>query len=529
MKTQLGSFDQTIPLTLIKGKDSAGNSIVKFEGIASKKKRDFDGEYLDPAGFQSEWFLKNGFFNWNHDKSPNSYIGKPTKAELSESGEEYIVGGYLFGESVRAQQVIELQGILKAQGLELGLSIEGQVLERGSNDKNNPAYNIIKRANITGCAITPTPKCEGTTMEIIKSHNFNELSAYDHEDEETKEKAMSAGSESGAAISKESLDDSIKDLTQNTEGENKLKKSEVYGRLLGDLHSYSGDDITKVYNLIEKIQKSIDMKNINVKGISPEAFAKAYEVLGISPGEAVVEKAVVAKDIQGETSDIVVGEQKSYTQAELAEAKDLLLKGLEALEAVEVIEDSATIEKSVEEVIAEEVVEETSVEEVEEVEDVVEKAVISENQSDEDVLLKGISDLIGKSNSKLSETMSTKFQAMGRISKGINEKVDSLQERLKILETSSPTPKSVIGAPNYIEKSFEGESGSSESIPEGMKVMSVSRDKRAICDTLTKAVTEGDQITNRSGANDISLFEMSGTVSKGLISLASENGIKIVQ
>ena len=168
-------FNTVLSIELIKAKSSGGKSVMKMKGIASTPSLDSDGEYLDPKGFEVEYFLKYGFMNWNHqtNSDPLSVVGKPLSAKVNRNG-DFEIEFELFEKSAKAIQIYELQKILENQGMSLGLSIEGKVIER--NPKDN---RIVTKAQITACAITPNPKNQDTVTSIIKGQGFNKLSAYD--------------------------------------------------------------------------------------------------------------------------------------------------------------------------------------------------------------------------------------------------------------------------------------------------------------------------------------------------------------
>ena len=222
-------FKSYIPIELIKGKDSQGNAVMSMQGIASTMSTDSDGEELDPKGFDSTYFLKHGFMNWNHqtNKDPSAIVGRPTRATAIKGN--YTIGFDLFADSEKAQQVYQLQKVLEKEGLALGLSIEGKVLERDPNDQKK-----ITKASITGCAITPNPKNQDTVTQIIKAESYTALTNIDT-DEQTEEKSLTAGSSSGRAIAKESLEGDMKLIDQPK----KLKKAEVIEKIARDLPSLS--------------------------------------------------------------------------------------------------------------------------------------------------------------------------------------------------------------------------------------------------------------------------------------------------
>ncbi|HNQ21397.1 MAG TPA: hypothetical protein PKI46_10085, partial [Bacteroidales bacterium] len=165
------NFKFFVPLEIEKAKDSQGNEVMKIAGIASTADRDSDGEVLDPSGFDLSYFMNNGFINWHHQAKdkPEAIIGEPTKAEIRKEG--LYVEGLLYPESKLAKQVFDLaKGLEKSsKNRRLGFSIEGKVIERDSLDER-----FVKKAKITGLAVTPTPKNANTIVDIIKG-NYNEF------------------------------------------------------------------------------------------------------------------------------------------------------------------------------------------------------------------------------------------------------------------------------------------------------------------------------------------------------------------
>ena len=155
-------------------KDANGNVEMIIGGIASTPHEDSDGEFLDPNGFQLDFFKRYGFINWHHQAkgNPAAIIGEPIMAEIRPNEGLYIKAK-LYPDNQIAKDVYELSETLsKNSTRRLGFSIEGKVVQRGSNDKKSPLYNQIKKARITGCAITPTPKNAYTLADIIKGEGI---------------------------------------------------------------------------------------------------------------------------------------------------------------------------------------------------------------------------------------------------------------------------------------------------------------------------------------------------------------------
>jgi len=172
-------FNFFIPgIEINKAKDKDGNEIMKVGGIASTAEKDTDEEYLDPSGYDTSYFLKNGFVNWDHRQKtggPQFIIGEPTIAKITPKNEFYIEAE-LYPDSKLARNAYDLAKTLNnhSKTRKLGWSIEGKVLAR---DEKNP--KIVTKALITGVAITPSPKNGGTWLDIVKGNIQNEELVYD--------------------------------------------------------------------------------------------------------------------------------------------------------------------------------------------------------------------------------------------------------------------------------------------------------------------------------------------------------------
>ena len=164
------NFRFWIPLDEIsKSKDEQGNVVMKFGGLASTKRRDTDGETLDPAGFEIDYLKEKGIINWNHNKSPESVIGEPVKIERRKEG--LYVESMLYPDNALAKSVFELAETLQknSKTRRLGYSVEGKALERDFMDKSK-----VTKAMITNLALTISPKNPDSIVDIIKGE-FNEF------------------------------------------------------------------------------------------------------------------------------------------------------------------------------------------------------------------------------------------------------------------------------------------------------------------------------------------------------------------
>jgi hypothetical protein len=145
------------------GKDKYQDMIVS--GIASDESTDSDEEILQPSGFELDRFLKLGWVNYDHRSKddPKYLIGEPLEAKVV--GSKFFVKAKLFGESEVARNLYDAMVMLKKSGSKrkIGWSIEGKATER---DETNP--KIVKKALITGIALTPNPKNVNSYADIVK-------------------------------------------------------------------------------------------------------------------------------------------------------------------------------------------------------------------------------------------------------------------------------------------------------------------------------------------------------------------------
>ena len=245
---------------------TTGEKTMRLGGIASTSDEDSDGEFLDPKGFDIKPLMKSGLVNWHHQAKgqPSAIIGEPSKGEIRKDGLYLEVD--LYPSSRIANEVFELAEILEKDSntRRLGFSIEGKVLKRKSNDKNNPDYNHIEKAVITGVAVTHMPKNPKTFANIIKGEIDEEL---EKEDEDNENKALTAD-DNGKPLKKESVDKNLKVTT--------FKKSEVMDRIFKDCAGITISKAEKIFVLIKNISKMKNRKNI-----TEEDIEKAYETLGL--------------------------------------------------------------------------------------------------------------------------------------------------------------------------------------------------------------------------------------------------------
>ena len=140
-----------------------------FEGIASDRSEDYEGESMEPNGFELDYFLKHGLFNLDHltarskELKSRFWIGEPLEGKIVNN--KFWVKGKLWKDSPEARAFWDKCIEMKESGSSRkpGMSIEGKVLER---DPKNPKH--ITRAIINNIALTFTPVNFNTYLDFAK-------------------------------------------------------------------------------------------------------------------------------------------------------------------------------------------------------------------------------------------------------------------------------------------------------------------------------------------------------------------------
>ena len=290
-----------VPATLIKGGDGTEDGEMLLEGVASTASVDLDNHKLLPKGFIIDYFKSNGRINWNHN--PLDIIGEPVKATIDSAKNTFSVRAKLYKSSNKAKQVYDLAKVLEAEGKPLGWSIEGIPMKVKAVAKGSTEPLEITKTIITACALTPSPKNRDSVISIVKglaAQDDNWLQfvvdngGYDtlfkaapevsddvdpadddpankevEEDtdpvEET-QKGMTAGSPSGQAQQKESLNGPVKDTTT---ADTHLSKGAVMQWIYDNYAGVDGSMAESLYSMLKTIQKGLNMDKPEV---TPEAL-----------------------------------------------------------------------------------------------------------------------------------------------------------------------------------------------------------------------------------------------------------------
>lgn len=303
--TQQEQFKFFLPIDIQKGQSSNGATVYKIEGKASKERRDSQGETMVLKGMDVS-NLK--VINWNHKSkdNPDAYLGEVQ--EVFFKGDEMYFKGELFPEMPMAAGAINLMKALKKRGKQLGVSIEGSVIERGSRDKNDPAYNVVTKSRLTALALTPNPVNSDTFAELLSKgmHTENLDWEFDAETEalmksfEEGELEKSFSVEENQHVVKEDVEGPKNKVTKGKDEEEeeenkeslskKISKSDVYDRIFEYFYDVDVAKAQRIYQLIEKIAVMDNTEKSQEPVITEEAINKAFATLEGANNEEDVNK-----------------------------------------------------------------------------------------------------------------------------------------------------------------------------------------------------------------------------------------------
>lgn len=132
-----------------------------IQGIASTNARDLQGEIMEQNGIDTSYFLKSGYFNYDHRQGIENHVGQPTECKVTDQG--LWVKGYIFKCKKVADDVWEHLNSLSESGAtrRMGFSVEGRVIKKSGN--------VIEKCWLQNIAITPAPVNTTTWAEVAKS------------------------------------------------------------------------------------------------------------------------------------------------------------------------------------------------------------------------------------------------------------------------------------------------------------------------------------------------------------------------
>ena len=446
---QHNDFKFFLPVDIEKGTNAKGNKVYKIKGQASKQRKDSQGEVMKLDGMDVS-NLK--VINWNHKSkdNPDAYIGEVQGVNFKN--DEMHFSGELFPEMPMAKGCINLMKALKKRGKQLGVSIEGSVVERGSKDPKNPKYNTVLKSKLTALAVTPNPINSDTYAELLeKGYTDSNEWEYDEETEvimksyesgELEEAEKSYTVEDNQDLVKEDVEGSKNKKKKDEEGKEenegnkqslskKVSKADVYEKIFDYFYEIDITKAKKVYNLIEKLTAMSDKKEITDKEIN-----KAFEIL--EQQEASAEEEVVKSEDEIALEKKEKEEYSEMVSKAVEVAKGMLTAGFEK-------EDLR--ERLVEKGYGEKVIDDT----INEVSGVEKSTPVVDNSE----VLKAIAD------SKLN--INTKFGAIADIYKSQHEVLQGVVEKNEKLEGDLEKSFEIITELNNTIQKFASKPGTRRS------------------------------------------------------------------
>jgi len=304
MKIQDNKFNFFVPAQFEK---SGSKDKMKIKGVCSTGDEDFDGEFLDPDGFDFSPLLASGYFNWNHQgsKDPGAIIGRPTMAKVLPK-KQFYVEGFLYSGVKAARDIYDLAKSLEEEDPErnIGFSIEGTVVQR---DPVNPKK--VRKAIITGIALTHCPKNSNTLLSIVKG-TYNESFIGETEDNKSLVDGWCNWS-NGRDLNRDNVitflqenfteldpnDDFVSKLMldvgksmstanipmqESVEGDpyrkqKKLLKSNVYSQIISKFN-FENEKESKIEDIFSFIEETA-LKLFSMKTITQEVLNKSFSIL----------------------------------------------------------------------------------------------------------------------------------------------------------------------------------------------------------------------------------------------------------
>jgi len=480
-------FKFFVPIEIQKADDGSEQGKMMIAGIASTPDLDADDEMLDPTGFDLSFFLNHGYFNYNHRGSvdPSSIVGEPTKAFVK--GKKLHVEGFLYPHSEKARKVYALAQTLEksSSNRRLGFSIEGKVVERDVFDPRK-----VKKAKITGCAITPTPKNSNTLLSLIKGEYDDTEMAFDTREnpadggqeyivDVTNDQgyritidrsfnikvAKAATIESHQPIILESVDKEKKyaplsnKSTDSNFRQSVLTKGDVYNLLLR--HNIPFTEFSKIYNFA-KIRSAMQQSTNNT--LTHEDLTKALTDLGFSvegnivkamPSDVSSGPDAKSVEMSNKTDNNVTHgakfvEMENFNKA--MEKVDRMEKAIATL--VKAIQGMSAPNKTMEGVNEEDNGGQSSSQTMSKGENNAPLEDFSHQTNPSDNIIKGIEDVLSSKFDDFSASQDELKENFGTIVKGFQNQIQELTDRLETVE-STPVGRRSAHNMTALKKAFD--------------------------------------------------------------------------
>lgn len=329
-------FNFFIPAEIVKGTAEDADEML-IEGDASDDGKDYDGEFLNPAGFDFAPLLETGVINWNHraKEDPDAIIGEPISAFITPENKFHIKGKLYKGDA-KAKSVYDKIGVLKKNKStrQIGWSIEGIATDR---DPLNPKR--VRKAMITGVALTHCPKNSNTFVNIVKGDYETPYIEPEKFCPNCTDKLLVKGKCSSCDyMEKDMTTSSIAPLTLEsveTDSRKILTKSQVYFEIIKNFDL----DLSKakeIYNFVlavnHKINPEMQTTETGKTSVTSEALAASFDILNKSIDaidllNKAKEKTDTAGGGGGANSDFT--EKEAAAKIKELERKDELKKSCE--------------------------------------------------------------------------------------------------------------------------------------------------------------------------------------------------------
>jgi len=279
-------FNFFIPAEIVKGTSDDAEEMI-IEGDASDDGKDYDGEYLDPSNFDFAPLLETGVINWNHraKEDPDAIIGEPITAFVTPEN-KFRIRGKLYKGDTKAKSVYNKIEVLKKNKStrQIGWSIEGIATDR---DPLNPKR--VRKAMITGVALTHCPKNSNTFVNIVKGDYETPYIEPERFCPNCTDKLLVNGKcNSCNYMEKDMTTTSIAPITLEsveTDSRKILTKSQVYFEIIKNFDL----DLSKakeIYNFVlavnHKINPEMQTSETGKTSVTSEALAVSFDILNKS-------------------------------------------------------------------------------------------------------------------------------------------------------------------------------------------------------------------------------------------------------
>lgn len=538
-----------------KGKDDKGNDVMRVGGIAVTSDLDSQNEILVVDGCNIER-LNGAICNWNHQllKDPSSAVGVVTKAEKRTNG--IYVECDLFSDHQKSKDIYELTKRLEKANTKqkMAFSIEGRVIERDELDPRRVTKSVL-----SGVALTAQPINRATFAQIIKgetdgleepqfekSESGNLIDLKDSEGNRITldsnfnikiEKSMTT--ESAAPLRKESLDKEIKVQEFEDEDEenikkeknikksffidresfnftSKLEKSQIYDLLIKASTNMSYDNLKRLYQTIEVLQKT---KGDTMSELTPEKLEKALTFLNnIAEQSEKLEKSSHMKKNEEEEEEKKEAPQNEDKEEEMKK---------------EFVEKSSDMKKSEEQSLEEKIqkaeAELISLRELKKAEE--EKSISKPNLNQEIIkgLLSDIESTIDKKISTVTELvkgLSSENESIKKILETKEEELKKSEDKYQELASKSQSPRSITSSSYIIKGDTEETKGTYvlDSRNEMHRKLILEKGDQLINWNL---VQSGD-VFEKSFAEDLNNFQFGNPATQSMMQKFKDNKISII-